>query len=228
MGVVNYLDTILVPLSLFLTIGYHACLWHHFKTNPSSTTIGINSLKRDWLLGIKEGDDKKEMLAVQSLRNTLMASILTASITILVTISLAALANNTYNATAIGHLFSSSLFGSQSGRIISLKYGSASVFLLISFLCSSIAVGFLIDANFLINASASSSDHSNQQVLSRQYAKMILERGSLFAVAGNRALYIAFPIILWLLGPVAVAVSSVAVVCGLYELDFSRSSVKRQ
>lgn len=50
-----YLDTMVVPLSLFLTVGYHAYLWHIYKNRPSLTTIGANSLtRRDWFLAIKE------------------------------------------------------------------------------------------------------------------------------------------------------------------------------
>ena len=46
MGVAVYLDTILVPLSLFITIGYHAYLCHNIKNKPSRTTYGINKLRR--------------------------------------------------------------------------------------------------------------------------------------------------------------------------------------
>ncbi|XP_070043476.1 uncharacterized protein [Nicotiana tomentosiformis] len=50
MGAISFLDTILVPLSLFITIGYHFYLWHHLKHKPSRTTIGMNILKkRSWL-----------------------------------------------------------------------------------------------------------------------------------------------------------------------------------
>lgn len=45
-GLVVYLDTILVPFSLFLTAGYHVYLWLNFKKKPFSTTIGINEIKR--------------------------------------------------------------------------------------------------------------------------------------------------------------------------------------
>ncbi|XP_071738427.1 uncharacterized protein [Rutidosis leptorrhynchoides] len=79
MGLTYYMDTILVPLSFFITFGYHAYLWYHFKIKPSATTIGIESIKRKhWLKDMRKGDDKQGTLAVQSLRNTLMSSILVA------------------------------------------------------------------------------------------------------------------------------------------------------
>ncbi|KAJ7961069.1 Protein of unknown function, DUF599 [Quillaja saponaria] len=213
MGVIVYIDTILVPISLFLTVGYHAYLWNTIKNKPSHTTIGMDKLRRTaWFVNLKKlGEDKKGMLAVQSLRNTLMAAILTATITILVNLALAALANNSYSAS---HLFKGAFFGTQSGRIFALKYGSASLFLVISFLCSSMAIGYLIDANFLMNAYGEFSSQLG-------YTQTILERGFTLALIGNRVLCITFPLLLWMLGPVPVMLASLALVWGLYELDFA-------
>ncbi|KAG8374476.1 hypothetical protein BUALT_Bualt11G0136300 [Buddleja alternifolia] len=210
-----YLDSILVPLSLFFTIGYHAYLWHNLKHKPALTSIGLNTLKRKALFRqLNQGDDKKGMLAVQSLRNTLMFTILTATVTIIITVSLAALANNAFKANRL--LSSMDLFGSQSGRIMILKFGSASIFLVASFFCSSMAVGCLVDANFLINAIGEFSAGCG-------YTETVVERGFMLAVVGNRVLCIAFPLLLWLFGPLPVVISSLALVWGLYELDFVAS-----
>ncbi|XAR68706.1 hypothetical protein NMG60_11000054 [Bertholletia excelsa] len=218
MGFLLYLDTILVPSSLFLTIGYHALLWHCFKTKPSLTTIGMNvQRRRAWLQQMSKGDSKKAMLAVQSLRNTLISTILTAWLVTLMTLAMGALINNTYNA---GHLFSNKIFGSQSGMILMLKYGSVSLFLLASFLCSSVALGCLIDANFLINAPGEFSPFASG------HTERMLERGFLLAVAGNRVLCIAIPLLLWMFGPVLVLFSSMALVWGLYILDFASMKMK--
>ncbi|GFY82601.1 hypothetical protein Acr_02g0008410 [Actinidia rufa] len=158
------------------------------------------------------------MLAVQSLRNTLLATILSAIIAIIIGLVLGALTNNSYNGT---HLFTNSLFGSQSDWILMLKYGSASLFLLASFLCSSVAVGCFVDANFLINATS-----ADDELPSTAHAGRVLERGFSLAVVGNRLLCMAFPLLLWLLGPVPVALSSVALVWGLYDLDFAGKLAK--
>ncbi|GMY25712.1 hypothetical protein FCV25MIE_20954 [Fagus crenata] len=212
MGLVVYLDTILVPLSIFLTVGYHAYLWHNFKKKPFTTSIGINELRmRAWFLDIQQGDDKKGMLAVQSLRNTLMATTSTASITILFNMALAALTNNSYKASR--DLFDNQIFGLQSDGMFALNFGSASLLLLLSFLCSSMSIGHLIDANFLINASAEFACPGHTQT--------VLERGFLLALIGNRVLCITLPLLLWMLGPVLVVLSSMALVWLLYELDFS-------
>ncbi|XP_047948888.1 uncharacterized protein LOC125194688 [Salvia hispanica] len=213
---VVYVESIVVPMSLFLTIGYHAYLWQKLKTKPSQTTIGMNMLKRrSWLRQLNQGDDKKGMLAVQSLRNSLMFAILTATVTVIITLCLAALTNNAFNAADI--LAASDLFGSQSPRIMVLKYASSSIFLLASFLCSSLAVGFLVDANFLINAIGEFAPGGGG------YTEAVVERGFAMAVVGNRVFCMALPLMLWLFGPLPVAISSAALVWGLYELDFVAS-----
>lgn len=193
-------DSVVVSVSVFLTLGYHAYLWHQLKQKPLTTSIGINSSKRrSWLRKLNQGDDKKGMLAVQSLRNTLMYTILTATVTVILTLSLAALANNAFNAGL--------------SRMIVVKYGSACVFLVGSLVCSCMAVGFLVDGNFLINAIGEFAEDE-------RYAEAVVERGFGLAVVGNRVLCMAFPLLMWLLGPAAMAVSAVGLVWVLYDLDF--------
>ena len=155
------------------------------------------------------------MLAIQSLRNAQMVTISTASIAILVNIALAALTNNAYKAT---HLLHGTFSGSQSGGIYALKFGSASVFLLTSFLCSSMGLGFLVDANFLLNI----ADCENT---SPEYTQKVSEQGFMLAHIGNRILFISFPLLTWLFGPVPVALSSLALIWGFYQLDFCGKNV---
>ncbi|WCJ42565.1 hypothetical protein M5689_023365 [Euphorbia peplus] len=214
MGLIAYLDTILVPFSFLLMLGYHAYLWHCFKNKPSQTSIGIDALRRkSWLTSLKEGNDKNNIMVVQSLRNAQMGTIFTASTSILINLALAALTNNVYKAN---HLLSSSAyFGIQTGKIDALKFGSGCVFLLVSFLCSSMGLGFMIDANFLLNVP------SIELGLCPSYAENVFERGFLLSLIGNRVLCITFPLMVWLFGPLPVALCSMALVRALYELDFS-------
>ncbi|XP_072975132.1 uncharacterized protein [Typha angustifolia] len=201
------LDITLVPLSLFLTAGYHAYLWQRSKAKHPATTIGITIKRRTkWIRTILQ--EKKGMLGVQSLRNTLMSAILSATVAILINTAMAALANNAYNSS---HLLRREVFGAQGGSTILVKYGSASLLLLLSFLCSSMAVGTIIDANFLINATG--------ELLHEQTEKM-LKRGWVLATVGNRLLFSTLPFLLWLFGPVPLAVSSLVMVLAMYNLDF--------
>ena len=159
------------------------------------------------------------MLAVQSIRNTQMVSIFNASIAILLNTALAALTNNFYNASIF---LNSAFYGSKSSEIFALKYGSASFLLLSSFFCSSLALAFFMDANFLITAL------SFEYSASFRYSKKVLERGNLLALIGNRLLWVSFPLLLWMIGPLPVIFSSVAMVWWLYELDFASTKSHKQ
>ncbi|KAF3629451.1 putative transmembrane protein 87B-like [Capsicum annuum] len=158
-----------------------------------------------------QGSEKKGTLAVQSLRNALMETMLTATVTILIILAMAALTNNTLK---VSNLFTSAFFGTQTGKTIVLKYGSASIFLVASFLCSSMALGFLIDANFMVNALGEFS-------INPRHTETIFERGFTLAFVGDRVLCMTFPLLFWMLGPVPAVVSSLALVWGLRERDFA-------
>lgn len=157
------------------------------------------------------------MLAVQSLRNTQMVAILNASFAIFLNTALAALTNNSYKGS---YLLNIPFLGSKSGNMFVLKYGLASFLFLFSFFCSSLALALFMDVNFLINVTSvefSSSKHS----------EMALERGFLLALIGNRLLFVAFPFLLWIFGPLPAVLSSAALVWWLYELDFAGKFIKR-
>ena len=160
-----------------------------------------------------------------------MEIILSATITIIMMVALAALSNNSYNANSLFNRptgDSATLFwGLHSGEIIVVKYGTAAILLLFSFICSSAALANLIDANLLIN---STLDMEEEELLRlcyggssiKSYTISMLERGFVMAVAGSRLLCIAFPLLLWMLSPVLVLLSSIGLVWGLHALDFSQ------
>uniref|UniRef100_M4EXX8 DUF599 domain-containing protein n=1 Tax=Brassica campestris TaxID=3711 RepID=M4EXX8_BRACM len=219
-------DSVLVPLSVFIAVGYHVFLWNTFKHNPSRTSLGIDSSKRkSWFRDIKEGDDKTGMLAVQSLRNKKMVTILTASVSILILLSLAAVTNNAFKAS---HLFTTAddiVFGSKNPTIFVLKYASTSLLLAVSFFFSSLAVSYLMDANFLINAIAKKHEGDCDYELTgtgsfREYTRLVLERGFFMAMIGNRVMCVSVPLWLWMFGPLPVCVSSLGLVWVLYQIDF--------
>lgn len=235
-AVILFSETLLVPSSLFLTIGYHVYLRHSLTHKPRLTTIGTNSIERTLRLRqlLQQGDDKKGMLAVQTLRNTFMATILTALLTITITLCLAALINNAFNAVNHLRLLSpttgvifSPILGLQvqiqsqsSGILTTLKFGSAYLFLITSFLSSSMGLSYLVDANFLVNAIGDFSGSRSPGCDCCTQTIMIMERGFMLVVVGNRVLCISFTLLLWMFGPLPMLISSLALTWALYQLDF--------
>ncbi|CAI9777506.1 unnamed protein product [Fraxinus pennsylvanica] len=77
-------DYVFVPLGLVLMVTYHIWLLHQILKHPNRTVIGINAINRRlWVRAMMEDTSKNGVLAVQTLRNNIMASTLLASTAIM-------------------------------------------------------------------------------------------------------------------------------------------------
>ncbi|CAA7398252.1 unnamed protein product [Spirodela intermedia] len=206
-----FLDLILVPLSISLTAGYHAYVYRSLSSGRRRplAAVKIAVLRRAWFSAVVKDDSKKGMLGLQSLRNSLMVAILSATMAIVLNTALAALCNNALKAAAL--LRHARAFGGQSGTLLVHKYAVASMMLMLSFLCSSAASGCMIEGGFQVNVSG---------VAFNEHARLTLERAWLLAAVGNRVLLVSASMLTWLLGSVPLVVSSAALVLMLYQIDF--------
>ncbi|XP_020580041.1 uncharacterized protein LOC110024420 [Phalaenopsis equestris] len=208
----NSLDLLLVPFSIFINASYHFYLWHSSKSKKPKTSVGANLVsKRVWFQSIMQADSNKAVIGVQTFRNSLMSTILFASISITINAALASFANNLYTSS---HLFAGHpTFGSQMEAILVLKYSSVSMFMLLSFLFNSMAAGFIIEANFLICL--------NEGEAFMAHAEEMMMKGVVLGVVGNRVLYVGLSLLVWMVGPLAFGLCTVGMLWGFYTLDFS-------
>ncbi|KAI3453951.1 hypothetical protein Pfo_010614 [Paulownia fortunei] len=209
-----YLDVILVPLGFMICMGYHVWLWHKVRTHPFTTVIGTNAHgRRFWVSAIIKDNDKKNILAVQTLRNTIMGSTLMATTSILLCSGLAAVISSSYS---IKKPLNDAVYGAHGEFMVALKYVTLLVLFLFSFVCHSLSIRFTNQVNFLINCPP---DTSNSAVTA-EYVSELLERGFALNMVGNRLFYSAVPLLLWIFGPVLVFLCSAMMVPVLYNLDF--------
>ncbi|KAI3707276.1 hypothetical protein L6452_25648 [Arctium lappa] len=214
-----YLDVILVPLSFVITIGYHVWLWHKVRSQPLTTIIGTNNHgRRLWVSTIMEDNDKKNILAVQTLRNTIMGATLMATTSILLCSGLAAVISSTYS---VKKPINDAIYGAHGEFMVALKYVTLLLVFLASFMCHSLSIRFINQVNFLINCPSEST-------VTCEYVAELLEKGFTLNAVGNRLFYSALPIVLWIFGPVLVFVCSVTLVSMLYNLDFVFGNTKKE
>ncbi|GAB4837671.1 hypothetical protein Ancab_002522 [Ancistrocladus abbreviatus] len=208
-----YLDLMLVPSGVLIVTAYHVWLWHKVRTRPLDTIIGLNaSGRRYWVSSIMKDNDKKNILAVQTLRNTIMGSTLMATTSILLCSGIAAVLSSTYS---IKKPLNDAVYGAHGEFIMALKYVTLLLVFLISFLCHCLSIRFTNQVNFLINV-----PQGHQQVcITPDYVSGLLEKGVILNTAGNRVFYGALPLLLWIFGPVLVFLCSVTLVPVLYNLD---------
>lgn len=218
-----YLDVILVPLGLLVCMAYHLWLWHKVRTQPLTTIIGTNAkARRFWVSAMMKDNEKKNILAVQTLRNTIMGSTLMATTSILLSSGLAAVISSTYS---VKRSIDDAVYGAHGEFMLALKYVTLLLFFLVSFLCHSLSIRFVNQVNFLINCplvGATQPLPEWQGVITPQawYVSELLEKGIMLNTVGNRIFYAAMPLLMWIFGPVIAFLCSVTMVPFLYNLDF--------
>ncbi|KAK7260740.1 hypothetical protein RIF29_27030 [Crotalaria pallida] len=214
-----YLDVILVPMGLLITIGYHFWLWHKVRTQPHTTIIGINaSGRRNWVKAMMKNNEKLNILAVQSLRNIIMGATLMATISILLCSGLAAVISSTYS---VKKPLNDTVYGAHGEFMVALKYVTLLTMFLFSFFCHSLSIRFINQVNILIN-----TPQDPMSLVTPEYIYEMLEKGFILNTVGNRLFYAGLPVLLWIFGPVLVVLCSLTMVPVLYNLDIVFTSGK--
>ncbi|CAN8236778.1 unnamed protein product [Cochlearia groenlandica] len=213
-----YLDAVLVPCALLMMFSYHIYLLYMVRTHPFSTIVGTNSrARRSWVAAIMKDNEKKNILAVQTLRNTIMGATLMATTCILLCAGLAAVLSSTYS---IKKPLNDAVYGAHGDFTVALKYVTILTIFLFAFFSHSLSIRFINQVNILINSPQEPSQDHGCFVVTPEYVSELLEKAFLLNTVGNRMFYMGLPLMLWIFGPVLVFLSSALMVPVLYNLDF--------
>jgi uncharacterized membrane protein len=166
--------------------------------------------------------EKKNILAVQTLRNVIMGSTLMATTSILVSAGLGAIISSTYS---VKKPLNDSVYGAHGEFMVALKYVSLLTILLFSFFCHTLSIRFLNQVCLLISIPVPEDPVG---ILTAEYLTELLEKGCLLNTVGNRLFYLAIPLLLWIFGPVPVFLCFAAMVPVLYNLDFMCQKIGKE
>lgn len=213
-------DYMLVPTGLVIMVAYHIWLLYQIVKNPTRTIIGINAInRRFWVRAMMEDPSKNGVLAVQTLRNNIMASTLLASTAIMLSSLIAVLmtgGSGEYH--SIGFIY-----GDHSELGFSIKFFSILVCFLVAFLLNVQSIRYYSHASILINVPFKkiSSDYGHGQThrVTAEYVGRTVNSGSYFWSLGLRAFYFSFPLFLWIFGPIPMFICCFVMVFLLYFLD---------
>ncbi|CAL5008432.1 unnamed protein product [Urochloa decumbens] len=233
------LDYVLVPLGLAVMAGYHAWLLHRVRRRPATTVIGVNAInRRIWVRHVmEEPSGKHAVLAVQTIRNNIMASTLLASTAITLSSLIAVLmssggggATAASTSNSDGGLLPGAplVVGATGAPALSAKFFAILVCFLVAFLLNVQSIRYYSHASVLINVPpapppGASDGRRRRGGAAVGYATDVLNRGSYFWSLGARAFYFSCPVFLWLFGPIPMLVACVAMVCALYFLDVCKN-----
>ncbi|TYG52933.1 hypothetical protein ES288_D09G068600v1 [Gossypium darwinii] len=214
------LDYVLVPLGLLLLSLYHLWLLCTIIKHPTRTVIGLNAQSRhQWVVSMMSDPLKNGVLAVQTIRNNIMASTLLATIAITLSSLISVFVSSSSDS---GNTSSEIVFGNKTRLLSSIKYFSILLCFLVAFLCNVQSIRYYAHVSFLVTLS---SPIDNMETV--EYVARNLNRGSYFWSLGLRAFYLSFSLLLWIFGPIPMFLCSCMMSFLLYFLD-TTSSFTRQ
>ena len=204
-------ETILVLLAGVVVIAYHAHLYRKVHRRPLTTAIGItNHARRMWVKGIMR--DKRDILAVQTLRNQVMAATFLASTAILISLGSMSAAFRPGVYSEISHALN--LLGTRTESLWMFKLMLLSMVFFVSFFNFTLSIRYYNHAGFMINT----FEH-NDDTVSEDAVTQVLNHGTLHYTIGMRGFYLSVPLALWLFGPIWMLAGSLVMVSVLYRLD---------
>ncbi|KAA0058109.1 uncharacterized protein E6C27_scaffold274G004170 [Cucumis melo var. makuwa] len=167
------IDFLLVPLGLCLLVVYHLWLVLTIYRNPRRTVIGLNAeSRRQWVFCVMTDPLKNGVLAVQTIRNNIMASTLLATTAITLSSLIGVFVSSSSDmSNAKLHL----IYGNKSALCTSIKYFSILLCFLVAFLCNVQSIRYYAHISFLATVPT-----WRDQKESIQYVARNLNRGSHF------------------------------------------------
>ncbi|TVT98895.1 hypothetical protein EJB05_55784 [Eragrostis curvula] len=241
------LDLVLVPPALAALAGYHVWLLYTILRHPTRTVIGVNAIARKrWVAAMMANTEKNGVLAIQTLRNNIMASTVlsTTAITLVsvisVIIGVASPSSSSSSSLATPHRLaygskvvtppsssSSPLLrlvfagSNRVEQVFAAKYLAVSLCFMLAFVCNVQAIRLYAHASFLLGGMPP-GEGAGARADFAAYVARTVNNGSYAWSLGLRAFYVSMALFLWTFGPVPMLAGSV-LMCGmLYFLDTTR------
>jgi uncharacterized membrane protein len=203
---------VLLTFSAFLVLViYHVRLVRRFRTAPLTTSFGVTDrLRKAWVESVMQ--ERRDILAVQTLRNWVMASSFLASAAILIGLGLFNLAFAQEQIAHIAH--SLNFFGTRNEAAWLIKLISLIVDFFFAFFNFTLSIRYYNHASFAINVPP-----SLDPLVSYDAVAAILNHGAIHYTMGMRGYYLAIPLTLWLFGPIWLLGGSITLILILNKLD---------
>lgn len=208
----KYWTEIFFPaLSAVLFLIYHLHYYFQVKQFPMQTAIGITRyLRTFWVETIME--QKRDILAVQTLRNWVMASSFLASTSILIGLGMLSYIFQHKSITELP--FNFDLIMTNLANINVLKILILFLIFSFAFFNFALSIRYYNHVNFMINVPL-----GRDEMVTVGYVTTTLNLGMIHYTLGMRAYYLSGPFFLWLFGPVWMFLGSILVLIVLYKID---------
>lgn len=207
------LDTVAIIVSVVVMLAYYLFLRDRVQRNPEFTIHAVNEKAR--MLWVRDvmANRGKDVMAVQTLRNFLMAATFKASSAILLIMGTLTLSGQSDSMAETWHVFN--LGGSSAPEWWLIKVMCLLSVLMVAFFSFALAIRLMNHVVFMITLPPADA----LGVLSPDGVGQRLNQVGKFYRIGTRAFFITVPLVFWLFGPLFLIASTVGLVIVLYFLD---------
>lgn len=209
---------ILVDLAALLAsaltlVAYHLFLRHRERTHPAYTIQTVTAIARTaWVESIMS-EPGKEILAVQTLRNSTMAATFLASTAILLIIGVLSLSGQGDKLSDAWHALN--YFGGTHRELWMVKLLLLLLSLLVAFFSFAMSIRVFNHVGYMINVPFD----LNHDAISPRTVATHLNRAGRFYSVGMRAYYFVVPLLFWLFGPHLMLLATLVLVVVMHKLD---------
>ena len=200
-------------LSFVLLAGYHLFLRIKLRSDPLYTIQAVNAASRAaWVETIMTANNK-DVLAVQTLRNSIMGATFLSSTAVLLIIGVLTLSGQGQSLGSTWH--SLNIFGATHAELWLAKLIALLLDMLVAFFSFAQAIRLFHHVGYMINVPISTTHHA----FTPEHVALHLNRAGAFYAIGMRSYYVAVPLVFWLFGPHFMLLSTVALIPILFYLD---------
>lgn len=204
-------EFLFTAVSFLILAVYHIQWLYRIYHKPMTTAVGITQhLRGHWVESIMA--DQRDILAVQTLRNWVMAASFLASTSILICIGLLSVAASPQKMAEITPSLNELVREHRVLWLFKLMVLIVDFFFIFFSFC--LAIRYFNHVNFMINV-PSTLAHK----ITPDYITNILNRGMMHYTMGMRGYYISVLLFLWLFGPIWMLIGTIILTVILHHLD---------
>lgn len=205
----NLFEIVSVSTSVGLLGGYHLWLAHQIAHRPARTIVGYSTAgRREWVRSIMQ--QRRDILAVQTLRNWSTAASFLATTAILIATGVLHFLTTIPEQPQLLHELN--FLGSPDPAWLTVKLLVMVIDLLVVFFNFVVAIRYYNHVSIEVNV----PDPTEANIAAVQ---RLMDRGGLHFTLGMRCFYLSVPLALWLFGALWLLLGSIALCIALFGMD---------
>ena len=206
-------DLVAFVLSAAVLAGFYAVLWRRARRDPHYTIHGVNATARTlWVYDVM-AHRGKDVMAVQSLRNFVMAASFMASTSVLLILGTLTLSGQAESLGQTWHAIN--IGGSGAPQAWIVKVMCLLTTFIVAFFAFTMTIRMLNHVLFMINV----PDADQHPGLSPRHVAHRLARAGHYYSVGTRAFFVAIPLVFWLFGPLYLVLATIGLVVALHHVE---------